>query len=158
MTNEEINKYATLYRGTVINKMITLERTVDFYLAHYFSSNAAKEKELMLLIFGNERITFGNKVDILSHLCKSKSVDLSENYPTLLKDLRFLIEQRNILAHFVIIDDAISEHLPDGTIELMKLKNEGSRLHFNTEDFDLAVSKIEDLKKYIESSFGYHTS
>jgi len=122
-----------------------LERAIDHYLSWYFASNdPLKYEELILLIFANERISFESKRQIFTFLLKKHHDPFLIKNPNLIKDLIYIIEQRNILAHYDYDSDELTK---DGLTQINFVK------YKNTLDFiPIDSKKLKDLRRKIDTS------
>lgn len=109
-----------LWRGALLSELIYLERLIDDYIARYFCENIDKAKEMMTLILcvgGGP--TFDVKQAAFIYLLEDKKHPFYQKHPKIKKDLKFVIEFRNLLAH----------HLLDSSPEAIEAFND-SNLRF----------------------------
>jgi hypothetical protein len=127
---------SNLIRGKVIGKAIYLEKTIDLWLSEYFCHNKGRAEDLFYLILCHDRLGFEAKRQVFCYVVEHKCNDFFRKYPTLNKDLSYIIEQRNILAHYQI--DSTVDGLDSIEVGFLKVKNKQLRVPFTKE-------KIEDL-------------
>lgn len=101
--DEDISAY---YRGLLIQKTIDLELRMDIVIGRFLSTNEQDRVRDIIEIFDIVKIDFSQKVKILSYIIKKhfpgflkEKHTLSENRDKFFKDINFIMENRNILAH-----------------------------------------------------------
>jgi hypothetical protein len=90
---------AATVRGSVLNNATALEMSIDLYITNYFTNDTDKAEELMNLII-SPRMTFENKVQVLMVLIERHNPEILEENKSLRADLKKVIEERNVLAHY----------------------------------------------------------
>ncbi len=98
-------------RGKIISDTIHLERKMDDYIASYFCDDSEKKKDLMQSLLSTKRIIFENKRLIFDFVVNKERPDWVKKYPKFKNSLIKIIEQRNIMAHYLLNtgDEAIKE-------------------------------------------------
>jgi hypothetical protein len=122
---EKYMKDISFIRGSIINETIALERMIDIYLSNHFSNTPDKAIELRDWVI-TDRIIFENKIQILRLVIDKHNIDFKKQNPTYFNDLIFIGEQRNIFAHYLIINDKESIELfnSTGDISFAKFKKD----------------------------------
>jgi len=137
-----------------------LEKFIDVYITDYFTnSDEDKSYEMELLILGDNRISFENKRQIFHFLAEKydnawytsyKSIrylSSKKNSIPMNKDLIYIIEQRNVLAHRVLNMDEVALSDDEG-ITFLTFKNELSGVRFTEQTFMELKEMIQKLTKY----------
>lgn len=141
---KHLEDQAFYLRGKIINHTIILERVIDEYLTNYFcGEDEEKRKVLMYSLFGTNRITLDSKRQLFEDIIKKDKPDFVKKHPYLKKDLIYIAEQRNILAHYMLnsSDDGINNH--DSHIEFVNFKGERKIIRFEEKTQIDLISKIE---------------
>ena len=89
-------------RGELINQTIMLERAMDSFLAKYFCNDTAKETELLEIFLSTTHVTFFAKQEVIMIILKKHIPEFVLAYPDVEKDLKEIMEERNIVAHSVL--------------------------------------------------------
>ncbi|QGW28411.1 hypothetical protein [Phnomibacter ginsenosidimutans] len=89
-------------RGVLINQIILLERLIDSYISKYFCNTQDKATELMDMILATRRMTFDGKADVFRTILDKLYPEKKKENSTIAKDLKFIIEERNMLAHYFL--------------------------------------------------------
>ncbi len=110
-TEELYYMRAYYLRGKIISDTIHLERKMDDYMASYFCSDAEKKKDLMQSLLSTKRIVFENKRLIFDFIVKKSNPAWVLKYPKFKNTLIKIIEQRNVMAHYLLKtgDEALQE-------------------------------------------------
>ena len=134
----ELRRKIIFYRGKIINDTILLERIIDTFIAIYFTKDEPEFKdgkslftEMIELILSNERMSLGSKIEVFCYIVKKHYPQFLLDNPTLNKDLAFIIQQRNILAHYMFdtSDDYIAEQ--NSKFGFIKQKNKTETIEFD---------------------------
>lgn len=128
-------------RGKVIGKAIFIEKLIDKWLAKYFCNNEDRSSDLYNLILCHDRLGFEAKRQVFCYIVENKCPIFFKLHPTLNKDLAYIIEQRNVLAHYLI--DTTEDAINATEVGFLKMKNKTTRVEFSLE-------KIENLYKLLE--------
>ena len=154
MTEQEINHNAMFARGIVLNAMAPLERAIDFYLARHFCETFEKEVDLILLFFGNDRISFENKRQVFQHVIDRDKHPIFIDHPKIAKQIETIMKTRNVLAHYSLDTRDEAKNLPKGVIQFRKLKNVEEAIPFSkkeAEDMHQDIVRLTDiLDKYYD--------
>jgi hypothetical protein len=146
---EYLNNKVIGYRGKIINDTIVLERTIDNFLAIYFTQHELDSKpgeslfqEMLDLIFSNERMSLGSKIEVFCEIIKKHYPDFLKANPNVNKDLSFIIQQRNILAHYLFdfSEEAIAAR--NLKVDFIKQKNKTTLIHFDKEIYEDVQKKL----------------
>jgi len=131
-------------RGALIHEAVFLERMIDFFLSKHFAKNKKASIELTDWVF-TERITFENKVQILNLVIQKYFPEFKETHPTYHKDIIYIVEQRNIFAHYLALNDDkdIELFLNDKTISFIKYKNDSTVVYKTKSEYLKLVSLME---------------
>ena len=130
-------------RGKIISDTIHLERKMDDYIASYFCSDKEKKKDLMQSLLSTKRIVFENKRLIFDFIVNKNNPDWVIKYPKFKKDLIHIIEQRNIMAHYLL-------NTGSDAIETMEDKMDFINFRDNVEIESFTKPRQADLIKKIE--------
>jgi hypothetical protein len=139
------------YRGLLISRFATLEKSLDYYLASQFTSrdNIADLTNIII-----DRLTFENKKTALKAILDKKSSangfvrTNTKSFPSgkFIEELRSLQFQRNCFAHYHLSTN-IDE--PSSIISLIEFRDSKSILHYTKTKYynilkrmDEAISKI----------------
>ena len=142
--NKDFNSIMSLVyhvRGLFINEFIVLERNIDLYLARTFGKpnliNALHD-----WVF-TDRIFFENKIQIFKLTIERCNPEFKSNNPQYFNDLLFLVQQRNIFAHYAFINDdaSLKKFVKDKTLTFAKFKNDAEVFEY-TQD---KINKVCDL-------------
>ena len=142
-----------------------LEKFIDLYITDYFTnSDEHKSFEMQLLIVGDNRISFESKRQIFHFLAEKydkewytsyKSVKYSvvkKDVVVMNKDLVYIIEQRNVLAHRIL--DTSPEALADDKgIYFLTFKNELAEIYFTEKTFIELKVMIGNITKHLSKKF-----
>lgn len=149
MNENEIIVSNFLYRGSFISSIITLEKSMELFLANYFCNSQQLMEEMVLLILGNERLSFENKkqisLKIISKkypLFKPQKSPFKDDTQTLETQLQALIIARNVFAH---CETVLSEShcLQTDKIVFYKFKDNFKFIEFSYEKIDLLIKRAE---------------
>lgn len=137
-------------RGQIINDTIVLERTLDAYLSMYFSGVAEKGMQAYQLIFATDRMSFESKKQIFYFILQTYIPDALSRYPNINKDLTFIIEKRNIIAHqlFSLTDEDVLKQ--DSQVSFIRVKNTEQLHPITNEVLNDILSKIKDYLTIIQ--------
>jgi len=136
-------------RGKVIGKSIYLEKMIDKWLSEYFCNHKGRADDLFYLILCHDRLGFEAKRQVFCYIVEHKCTEFFRAHPTLNKDLSFIIEQRNILAHYTI--DTTDEGLDAIDVGFLKVKNKQLRVPFSQEKIQDLYQKLTFYAKAISS-------
>ena len=131
-TNKEFANKVVLLRGEIISQVIVLERYIDIYLAYYFThTDGAKFTEMLELILSSDKMSFDGKRQVFCFLLKKHEPTFIAKYSSISNDLIYILQQRNILAHYIfdLSDEAVRER-PE-IISFIKYKNATSLVDFD---------------------------
>lgn len=131
-------------RGKIISDTIHLERMMDDYMASYFCSDAEKKKDLMQSLLSTKRIVFENKRLIFDFIVNKKNPDWVKKYPRFKNTLIKIIEQRNVMAHYLL-------KTGDEAIEQVETKMDFINFRDNIEVESFDKKRQADLIRMIES-------
>jgi len=127
-------------RGQIISEAILLERLVDDYISRYFTDDSAKLVFMKEVVFGADKMVFEYKRQIFHEILKINNKDFLKTYPTLLKEISYIIEKRNNVAHLLI--DIRAPQLDKSGIALVKHKNVTSEVYLDEEEIDNVLTTI----------------
>jgi hypothetical protein len=99
---EALMTKAFYMRGKIISDTIYLERCMDEYMARYFSDTKEKQKDLMETLLATKRMVFENKRLIFDFVVQKANPEFLKEYPNFKKDVIFIVEQRNVVAHHLL--------------------------------------------------------
>lgn len=116
-------------RGKIINETIVLEKFIDNFLSIYFGGTKPKQKELFELVFCNDRFNFSAKYEVFNYLIKSHYPSFSKENPTFSTDIKKIIEDRNIMAHYLL--DTRDEAVNDIDLGFYRLRNHSERTPYS---------------------------
>ena len=122
--NGDYHKAAVIVRGNVLNAATALEMSIDLYITTYFTEDLIKSEELMNLII-SPRMSFENKVQVLLILLEKHEPQVLEQSKYMSNDLRTIIEERNILAHYPLdsTPSALKNYYETNNLTFFKFKN-----------------------------------
>lgn len=112
-------------RGIIIDNQITVERIIDFYLSKTLSKDEQTEIELRDWVF-TERIAFEPKLQIFKLVVSKHNPEFEVNNKDYWKALNSIMQIRNIMAHWLLINDNTSIDLYEKqkTFSFAKFKND----------------------------------
>lgn len=155
---------AIIYRGTILQEMSIMELVLNQYIAeHFCGDNDEKIAEMHVLILGDERISLSNKVQIFNAIRSTEHKEWISGYTSsrqpqaknkpysLIQDLNFVVEHRNIFAHRVLDGDLVNifAEKEEKAITLIKMKNDVSSLEYTEDFFKLIVRVIIDIRNFL---------
>jgi hypothetical protein len=160
----EMYKIAAKYRGEVLNEVAWMEKFLDEYIAKYFTSGNQKLlSEMHLLFLGDNRVTLENKRQIFYYIADNNDKTWYDEYesartlsdkkgkpekPTLNKDLVWIIEARNVLAHRIV--DTTEEGIHDNDkISFLAYKNEMTKYPMSSSDFGELMFTIKRITAFL---------
>lgn len=135
--SDTLLKTAMDIRGAFINDTIFLEKVIDNWLADFFCTNKKRSKALFELILCHDRLGVEAKRQVFLFIIQNYCNDFLKEYPNTSKDLTFIIEKRNILAHWLL--DTSDHGIESGNLKFVKFKN-------STESQEFTLEIIEDMK------------
>lgn len=107
------------YRGIIIEKAIILEKSMEIFIGLYFcESDDEKIGVLQYLILGDNRLNFDSKLEIFTSIAEKFHPEWYNSYVSirpdlknvsLKADLKFIMENRNILAHAYMSNEMFFE-------------------------------------------------
>ena|ERR1700744_485748 len=146
------NEDASYFRGTVLNEMANLELYINLYIASYFCPNDYdKIHEMQLLILGDSRTTLGGKIEVFHNIAKihdKQWLDAYKGDKTLVKDLTYVMEQRNIFAHRIIDLDSFTTERPEKTVRFLTFKNSLDKVDYDERKFENLMILIYNICDY----------
>ena len=142
---------AVQFRGQIIENLSSLELMIDTFLCFYFTKEESNRDELANLVFRTNRITFESKRQIFEYILKNKFPNILVKYPSINKDLIFVIEQRNIIAHYILGNDEEDVFKQDKELTFIKYKNEISKIVYTNKQMVDLKYKILKLSMLIGS-------
>lgn len=155
MTEEEVallyknySWFAGQIRGTLINEIVVLERMVDSYLCTYFCDKEQKRADLLNVVMATERITFESKRQILKVIMEKHDPKTVSDNPDIFKDIQYIGEQRNMLAHYLLYFTPDTEKLlKEQTFTLARFRN---GVTYETFDKERGTRLITLINKYVK--------
>lgn len=126
--------HASQTRGVLINQVILLERLIDRYISEYFCNVPDRATELMDMILATKRITFDSKAQVFRAILDKIYPDKKKENAGIAKDLQFIAEERNMLAHFFldVSHDILSNFSEkNGAFTLLKIEKTRTREVFD---------------------------
>jgi hypothetical protein len=154
-TIEQIQIASYNYRGQIINDLIYLERLIDEAIARHLCVDNDRQTELMELILCNERIGFSNKVQVFEYIFKKHKSDFVSNNPKIFSDIKKLIEERNIIAHYLLDTSENGKAMFDkeNKIGFVKFRNSTETLWRSQTDYiefhTLTANYISAMSNYL---------
>jgi hypothetical protein len=146
----ELRERVIYYRGKIINDTILLERMIDTFIAIHFTKDEPEFEEgqslfteMIELILSNERMSLGSKIEVFCFLIKKHHPDFLLKNPDVNKDLAFIIQQRNILAHYLF--DTSDEYIAQQKFKLGFIKQKNK-----TEIIDFDNNRMKDVENKIK--------
>lgn len=140
-----LNRAATL-RGGILNGVILLERIIDSYLAAYFTADEVKRGELMSMLFAaSNGMPMKQKTVLFKKLLKKNEETFFKENSEFFKDIDYVIEQRNIFAHYLIEtgQSAIDDHISKRSLTFVKYLDKEMLIHYDLKTMDSIVFKVE---------------
>lgn len=95
-------EYAAFTRGIFIQETIQLERCIDEYICRHFCKDDDRKSELLECVMATKRITFDSKLDVARFIIEKHNKEFAILNPQYHKEIRSLIEHRNIFAHYLL--------------------------------------------------------
>jgi len=144
--------FVHMIRGTTIGEIVLIERFIDFYLSYIFAKDKQCRENLTDWVF-TERIAFAEKLQIFRLTIEKYNTKFKNDNPDYFKDITFLIEQRNIFAHYLLVngDPEVKDYAKTGIVTFMKYKNDSKRIHYNRDMQDkLATTLIKYSRIFTE--------
>ncbi len=137
---------AANFRGGILNGVILLERIIDSYLSWYFTNDKLRGDELMDMLFASkDGVPMKRKTILFKKLIKKNDINFHNSNDKFFKDIDFVIEQRNIFAHYLLDtdDQAIKDHIEKKSITFLMYHDEEKKVHYDIDKLDDIVDKIE---------------
>lgn len=131
-------------RGKIISDTIHLERKMDDYVASYFCSDQEKKKDLMQSLLSTKRIVFENKRLIFDFIVKKINPGWIKKYPKFRNDLIHIIEQRNIMAHYLLNTGTDAIDKMENKMDFINFRDNIEIEEFTKERQAILIKKIED--------------
>ena len=154
MNRKQQVKKSILYRGTYLDRLAPLELALNMYLAYHFcGTNYPKVIDMQMLIFGDERMSISNKIQVFyyvgTHYDKKWFDKYNGTFGNMNKDLNVIIENRNVFAHRLLeIDrDAIKAKSIEN-IKYWRFKNDLDIHEYTDEKFNTLLKTIDKLLVY----------
>jgi hypothetical protein len=146
-------KRSAEYRGQIIERVVVLERIIDTFIGMYFFKDMAKYREMQEMVFATTKITFLNKAEVLTAIIKKNNSQFLVKNKKFFDELNGIAEERNKFAHHAtdISKKAVEVFKKDGTVVLLKYKNEEIPSPYNDEIIDNLMTKITKYQKLILS-------
>jgi hypothetical protein len=143
MTPEEseIIQKSIEYRGTILAGCTALEKEIENILCEYFSSDSAKQIDLLLMVL--DRMTFDSKIAVLDLILRKIFPEtFDKKYKKLIAELRSIKDDRNVMAHHVV--DIFDGH---GTLKqgvgFINYRNSPTIETYNSGRYSLIMNRIE---------------
>ncbi|MGN6396555.1 MAG: hypothetical protein ACTHMI_13385 [Mucilaginibacter sp.] len=144
-------------RGIIISEVILLERIIDDYISRYFTSDDAKLKLMKEIVFGSEKMAFDNKRQIFYEILKVNNSDFLKKHSNFNKDLLYIIEKRNNVAHLIL--DIRNDKLDKEGFALVKHRNATSEVYLTEPEIENILSliskSVELIIELIRADFKY---
>lgn len=120
----DLQKAAISCRGHVLQRCVELEMLIDIYIGKHFTKDNTLLEELVTLIIA-PRVTFDNKLQVLKVLIDKYDSDFKSKKPRFSKELKEIIENRNIFAHYPVdlSNSSLLLYKESRSITLLKFKN-----------------------------------
>jgi len=149
-----IQMAAYIYRGQLISDLIYIERHIDEALSRHFCSDPKKRLEIMQVVFGTDRLGFSNKVSMFQFICETHYSDFLKENPKMLSELKSLIEERNIVAHYMLdTSDEAGGAFLNGELRFIKFQNKVTPIIRTQADNDkfhqLIVKNVNVLQSFL---------
>lgn len=121
---EEFENHVCLVRGLVIQKCTELEWAMEVYISEYFSNDNKRIIELATLVLA-PRVSWYDKLDILKTIFELNKVQMNAKMKNYYSDIKSIIEDRNVFAHFPIDQtaSALQEFNSKKALRFLKFKN-----------------------------------
>jgi hypothetical protein len=144
------NKAAAL-RGEILNRTIFIERSIDQFIGSYFCEIEDKKDDLLLWIVC-ERMTFDLKKQLFEYLLKKTVPDFYERNKNDIAFLSSIMEERNILAHYLLntTEDGVRRFVEKKELTFAKFKNKFDLKPFGEAEYNILKSKIIKIEKMFE--------
>jgi K+ transporter len=139
------------YRGSILDRCITLENEIDGFIAFYFAENVEKYNALLEIVI--DRMTFDAKIATLEEILKRESgANYDKKYGKLISELRYIKMVRNNFAHLRVhtgyqMDDKIPKEF-----SLVNSRNGVEIKTFSKGEYSLFIERtdrcIDEVAKY----------
>ncbi len=140
------------YRGMIIHYAVTVETGIEMCISNYFGGVNKSPELLALLGHKSNVVTFSNKQLLLSYIINDRFTEFKKSHPDLLKNIDFIIEKRNILAHRKMILTRNDVQNFDGeSVKIQWIKTKNGKIQNDFLEIDLKFMKeFNDLCKKTE--------
>jgi hypothetical protein len=121
-------------RGMIIHEAVFMERMIDLILSNHFSKDPETFLEMRDWVF-TERIPLEPKIQTLKLVFEKHKKQFVKDNPEFFNNLIHIAEQRNIFAHYLVIND--EEHVKKfnltGEITFAKFKTNSKLVPYTTD-------------------------
>jgi hypothetical protein len=145
MTHKQIQELGNHYRGLIIDKWVSLEKAMDYYIGYYFTKGGEEFDDMFVLILGDERMTFESKRQVFQEIVKKDIPDFYTARPAIAAELQTMSAARNVLAHRVLDTGSDAQALPDNTIRFHKLKNKFEFVIYTVDELDKLYDQMSEI-------------
>lgn len=131
---EQMLSHIRNVRGDIIGEAITLEGTLNLFIARHYCNNNKYEVEFLDTMLSTSKITFEGSRDTAFYIIKTYYPGFLERHSFITSThLQKLLEERNIFAHFPheISTASIKDFERDKTIRLIKYKGSKTILKYS---------------------------
>ena len=134
---ESFNKQIYILRGAIINNLILLERTIDEYLSVFFTKNKELCGPLRDWVFA-ECINLDNKIKILSSVLENYENEFLSHHSSLIANLQYLKDKRNVFAHYLILNDeeSVELFLRELTVTFVKFRTDSYLIFYKKDELE----------------------
>lgn len=132
---------SVLYRGEILHSCTILEKDIEEVIGKYFTINEDRAIDFLLMVL--DRLTFDSKISILDLILKKTfSETYNKKYEKLFTELRIVKENRNIMAHnIVLVSDDYIKPIKQG-IGFVNYRNSVNVEWYDKGVFELLMKRI----------------
>ena len=149
---EELQKLTDrciLYRGTILHRCTYLEKEIELYMLHHFSSPKNVISDIGEVIM--PKISFDGKISCFQEILKRNVGDdvFSKKYEKLFSELRYVKDVRNKMAHWPMYTNyGETEKIPK-EFSLINFYNSIDIKPFTKGDFDQFTKRLHKCREII---------
>lgn len=129
-------------RGEILHHVTKLEKWIESSISSVFAENADMQTWLVVILL--DRMTFDGKISAYEQIMKHKfQQDFKKKCQKLFSELRYIKDERNVFAHFMLSPKHSKENEDTGLIGLLNFRNSIETKEYSTEKINQIIQRVE---------------
>lgn len=136
-------------RGEVLHHVTKLEKWIESSISSVFAENTDMQTWIVVLLL--DRMTFDGKISAYEQIFKHKfKQDFKKKCQKLFSELRYIKDERNVFAHFMLSPIHSKENEDNDLIGLLNFRNSIETKEYSSEKVKQIIQRIERCISEIE--------